>query len=443
MQTQRATDNRFGGQESRGAKKLQPLSRDDGKTLDVRPKPPRWSPPSSDPKYIDNAIKSVSLSGNGYVLHWSDRKGVEYTTTLPDSWIVRTHDRETFVNSAKIYETRQQALEGLTPEILRGGGKFKQYIGLWSNDHFPFVVPTMFSDVSTPKIMAAIEAKDEQMRRAAYQAEEEMKRVAIGMLTGKALQLAYQGASNPRLYNRFDRPPPSASGTPSGAPTTLTAPPQAGATSLTSAPASGSTSGTRPPAAGITSRTPTPQASAAQRSTTLDSKGLAATAPPQSGPPSGIMESKGANLMPASFQSASAGTPRSVITSVRADVAESQGYIQALMRGEIGLQRPSGSNLQGPDFITARPNPQTGVMEILVNDMKMSTVGQFPAPATQMPATWMAETQAAIAPGRLDLGNPALEAQIRQAFQQGNVRLRQLNADYSPAPTGQGRITGW
>jgi hypothetical protein len=147
--------------------------------------------------------------------------------------------------------------------------------------------------------------------------------------------------------------------------------------------------------------------------------------------------------MPASFQSASAKTPRSVITSVRSDVAESQGYIQALIRGEIGLQRPSGSNLPGPDFITARVNPQTGVMEILVNDMKLSTVGRFPTPANQMPASWMAETQAAIAPGRLDLGNPALEAQIQQAFLQGNVRLRQLNADYSPAPTGQGRITGW
>jgi hypothetical protein len=442
-QPQRATDNRFGGQESKGAQKSQPVPLDDGNTLDVRPKPPRWTPPTSDPKYIDNAIKSVSLSGSGYVLHWIDKKGVEYTTTVPDGWIVRTHDRVTFVNSATVYRTRQEALEALTPQILQNPGRFRQYIGLWSNERFPFVVPTMFSDVSTPKIMAAIEAKDEQMRRAALQAEEEMRGVAIGMLEGKALQLAYQGAWNPRLYNRFDPPKSAPAGQgPSSAPTTLTAPPAAGATNPTPAPASGSTSGTRPPVPGATSKTPTPQASPSQRSTTLESKAVPAP-PAPSAPPAGILESRGASLMPASFQSASAKTPRSVITSVRSDVAESQGYIQALIRGEIGLQRPSGSNLPGPDFITARVNPQTGVMEILVNDMKLSTVGRFPTPANQMPASWMAETQAAIAPGRLDLGNPALEAQIQQAFLQGNVRLRQLNADYSPAPTGQGRITGW
>lgn len=440
-QPERATDNRFGGQESRGAMKPPPPPRDDGKTLDVRPKPPRWTAPSSDAKYIDNAIKSVSLSGAGYVLHWTDKKGVEYTTTLPDSWIVRTPDRVTFVNSATIYKTRQQALEALTPQILENAGKFKQYIGLWSNDQFPFVVPTMFSDVSTPKIMAAIEAKDEQIRRAALQAIDEMKGLAIGMGIGKALSSAYRGAQNPRLYNWLDRPltSPGAPGQTGGA-TTLTQPGKAGSTSSTSAPEQGATSGTRPPASGASTKTPTPQATPAQRNTTLESKGLPAQ---PVGPPPGIRESAGANLGPASYQSASAATPRSVITSVRSDVAESQGYIQALLRGEIGLQRPSGSNLPGPDFITARPNPQTGVMEVVINDMKLSTVGRFPTPATQIPPSWMAEAQAAVAPGRLNLGNPALEAQIQQAFQQGNVVLRQLNADYSPAPTGQGRITGW
>ena len=403
-QPQRATGNRFGGQESRGAQKPLPPPPDDGKTLNVQPRPPRWPVPLSDPKYIDNAIKSVSLSGSGYVLHWNDAKGIEYSSTVPDGWIVRVHDRATFINSAMVYKTRQQAIEGLTPKILQGGGGLTQYIGLWSNDQFPFVVPTMFSDVSTPKIMAAIEAKDEQMRRAAVQTEGEMKGVAIGLLESRALQSIYQGVQNPRLYNRADRPvtSPSRPSTSSGRPTSRTPPPQAGSTSATSAPQRGTTSGTGPPASGAAAKTPTPQASPAQRSTTLASRATPAPASaPPSGPPPGVRESKGANLMPASYQSASASTPRSVITAVRADVAESQTYMAALMRGEIGLQRPSGSNLSGPDFITARLNPQTGIVEVVVTDVKALTVGKFPTPATQMPTTWTAEAQAAVAPGRL------------------------------------------
>ena len=53
----------------------------------------------------------------------------------------------------------------------------------------------------------------------------------------------------------------------------------------------------------------------------------------------------------------------------------------------------------------------------------------------------MAELQAAAAPGRLNLGDPALEAAIRQGYASGRVRIRQLNADCSPGSGGT--ITGF
>jgi hypothetical protein len=78
-----------------------------------------------------------------------------------------------------------------------------------------------------------------------------------------------------------------------------------------------------------------------------------------------------------------------------------------------------------------------------------------------MPGTWQSEVQNAVSPARLKLSvkttdaagvNPlplptsaaelvALERNIRQAVAQNRVRLRQLNANYSPV--GQGTITGW
>jgi Domain of unknown function (DUF4157) len=140
------------------------------------------------------------------------------------------------------------------------------------------------------------------------------------------------------------------------------------------------------------------------------------------------------------FQSASAQTPRSLITAIRADEGEVAGWRAALSRGEVGLQAPAGANVSGPDFLTAEV-AGSGQVTLIVTDVKTSTVGTFPTPAASVPPTWMAELQAAIQPGRLNLSDPALEAAIRQAFAQGRVRMRQLNADYSP--TGGGRITGF
>jgi hypothetical protein len=156
--------------------------------------------------------------------------------------------------------------------------------------------------------------------------------------------------------------------------------------------------------------------------------------------PPRIRESTGASPRGSTFQSASAQTTPSINTAIRADVAESQGYIAALRGGEIGLQRSQGANVRGTDFITAAPNAQ-GVMEVIVTDVKMSTTGRFPTPRSTVPPEWVAEVRAAVAPGRLNLNDPTLEQQIRAAVAAGRIRSRQLNADYSPA--GQGRITGF
>jgi hypothetical protein len=133
--------------------------------------------------------------------------------------------------------------------------------------------------------------------------------------------------------------------------------------------------------------------------------------------------------------SATAATPQSLRTAIRADIGESEGYKAALQRGEIGLQRPMGANVPGVDFITA---PSDG-SEIIVTDVKTSEVGRFPAAKNQVPGSWHTEVDAAVA--RLSLEDSALEGRIRAAHRQKRVRLRQLRADYSPE--GQGTITGW
>jgi hypothetical protein len=152
-----------------------------------------------------------------------------------------------------------------------------------------------------------------------------------------------------------------------------------------------------------------------------------------------ILESSGASPRGSTFVSATANTGRAIKTSIYADIGEAQGYKAALTRGEIGLQRPQGANVPGPDFITAYRI--RGQMRILVTDVKTSTIGQFPNAANTMPSSWLQAVQAAIGPRRLGLGNPALEAEIQSAFQAGRITFRQLNVDYSPQ--GQGAIAGW
>jgi len=162
--------------------------------------------------------------------------------------------------------------------------------------------------------------------------------------------------------------------------------------------------------------------------------------------------------------SARSSTSRSFATAIRADIGESEAYKQALLRGEIGLQRPMGANVPGVDFITAVRVGATGIKEIICTDVKTSQRGKFPSPKKTIPGSWMNEVHAAMSQDRLKLRvtttdvtgaalhsfpiphSPAelaaLEAQILQAASAPRpIRMRQLRADYSE--TGQGMITGW
>jgi hypothetical protein len=160
--------------------------------------------------------------------------------------------------------------------------------------------------------------------------------------------------------------------------------------------------------------------------------------------------------------SAQSRTPRSFMTAIRADLGEAEAYRQALLRGEIGLQRPMGANVRGVDFVTAVRDGAAGVREVVCSDAKSSGSGRFPKAKATIPGSWQAEVRDATTRPRLRLqvlttdipgGAPGfpipfgplalqqLEDAIIAAVAAGKVRLRQLNADYSPA--GQGLIVGW
>lgn len=146
-----------------------------------------------------------------------------------------------------------------------------------------------------------------------------------------------------------------------------------------------------------------------------------------------------------------AGSPHPAFkTSIRAGIGESTAYNQALRRGEIGLSRPlyanRGGAAHGPDFITAARNAESE-MFILVNDAKTSSAGKFPTPAAELKDTWRGAVGKAVSNVSLE-GNLALEQEIRTAYAEGRVVLRQLNVDYSPSATaasatGEVPISGW
>nr|WP_294502552.1 hypothetical protein [uncultured Rhodopila sp.] len=131
----------------------------------------------------------------------------------------------------------------------------------------------------------------------------------------------------------------------------------------------------------------------------------------------------------------------SFATAIQSDVGEAEAYKAAVFkRGELGLQRPAGANVKGGDFFTAARDAN-GDIELIVTDVKTSLKGTFPTPKTTIPGSWKDELSDAISPQRLKTGDPAIEAEIQQAYASNRIRLRQLNADYSTG--GQGTITGW
>lgn len=138
---------------------------------------------------------------------------------------------------------------------------------------------------------------------------------------------------------------------------------------------------------------------------------------------------------------ASARTARSITTGVRADVGEIMTYNSRLQRGEIGVLAPVGSNIPGPDSATAVRLPN-GDYEIVVVDTKsrVSDRSQFGRVRSSLPTSWSDAVEAALAPGTLDLGNPAVENALRQAWAAGRVRVARDTVDFSPNGGGTTRL---
>ncbi|MBR0345987.1 MAG: hypothetical protein IJI03_12095 [Rudaea sp.] len=138
--------------------------------------------------------------------------------------------------------------------------------------------------------------------------------------------------------------------------------------------------------------------------------------------------------------------PASHATSTNANKGESLAYHEARFdQGEIGLQAPAGANVAGVDFITAARQAGTGLMEIIVSDVKTSMKGNFPAAKSVLPGTWRAEVLDAVQ--RLRLGDAGLEGEIADALTQNRIRMRQLNVDLAPGAQGRSgqpvNISGW
>lgn len=110
------------------------------------------------------------------------------------------------------------------------------------------------------------------------------------------------------------------------------------------------------------------------------------------------------------------------------------------MFGEIGLQRPAGSNVIGIDFITARYRRGIGYV-IYVTDVKSSSVPEFKTPNLSIEASWVVELADSVSMIRLDIGDPELERQIRDAYHAGRYERRQIEVDYSAE--GQGTMKGF
>jgi len=138
--------------------------------------------------------------------------------------------------------------------------------------------------------------------------------------------------------------------------------------------------------------------------------------------------------------------PSSHATSTFSNKGESLAYHEArFTQNEIGLQAPAGANVPGTDFITAARSRTTGLMEIIVTDVKTSMKGNFPAPKTTIKGSWRTEVLDAV--GRLQLGDAGLEAEIVDAVMNNRIRLRQLNVDLQATTQDITRqsvnISGW
>lgn len=341
--------------------------------FDIEPNSPpgqtnlKLSDERASPDYVDNRVESVGFGIYlfGCYLYVS---GLDTPVFVPDAYIDLSTSKAHAVNQS-VHPDRDTALAAASKADSPPAFAFYRAVGGMS-------VPTVFSDATTPRIMATLRAAKAEL---AEYVQKEMTVLALSLVGGMLVR---------GLVNRVMK-----IGTGPGKPPKL---PEAGEP---------------PPPAAL-----------------------------KKGPQ--IIESAGASPKGGQFQSASAQTQKSMATAIRADIGESEAYKAALRNGEIGLERPQGTNVGGRgDFITARKTP-SGDYEIVVTDVKTRTTetSKFPKPKTSMPGSWGVQVRDAISSARLKLGDPALEKAIVKAADEGRIWSRQVNVDYSP--TGGGSITG-
>lgn len=167
-----------------------------------------------------------------------------------------------------------------------------------------------------------------------------------------------------------------------------------------------------------------------------------ATKPPLTDAGTPVRESTTANPRGPQFQAASVqrGTKAAFAKTIRADVGETQAYKRALAAGEYGLEQPQGANVPGrADFITARRDA-SGKMWIIANDAKTrsSSGSSFPDPKPALRPGWDEQVRAAVE--RANVGDAKAEAEMRVAYKEGRVWVRQVNVDLTPV--GQGATSG-
>lgn len=138
-------------------------------------------------------------------------------------------------------------------------------------------------------------------------------------------------------------------------------------------------------------------------------------------------------------ESSKANPARSMRTGIDASSAEFETFKEAVhVRGEIGIQSSGHANAPGVDFVTAARRAD-GQVEVILND---ATVNQAKKVKTTPPAKWIDEAKAAADPSRLDIGDPILEQEIRDAFNATPPRVRVRTLTVTTTGTGV-TVVGW
>jgi hypothetical protein len=180
----------------------------------------------------------------------------------------------------------------------------------------------------------------------------------------------------------------------------------------------------------------------------LESRGARATARPSAAAKAAITKQAEMGFLnpalaapDARVASGTAQTKQSITTGVRANVAENMAYQARIDRGEHGVLAPGGSNVKGPDYVTAKRLPN-GNYEIVVVDTKsrVNASSSFKKIRSSLSRDWQDAVSDALTPGRLDFGNPILEQAIRDAWAQDRVRIARDTVDFSPEGQGKWRL---